>query len=745
MISKFEMEVGGRPLTFETGRLAAQANGAVTVRYGETILLVTATAGSVRTGIDFLPLTIDVEEKMYAAGKIPGGFFRREGRPSTDGILMCRLVDRPVRPLFPKDIHNDLQIVATILSSDQVHPPDVLAILGASAALAISDIPWDGPIGGSRIGLFEGELVVNPTYEEIPNSDLDLVVSGTGDAIMMVEAGARELTETVLVDALRLAQEVNGAIVDLISEMQAKIGKPKWTVEPDLIAQSSRSAALEWIGDSVKMALAKPGDKQSRQDALSAVHTKLVEALGGDHDPVHLKSAFYKAESDAVREAILQNGQRPDGRSAEQIRPLTSEVGLLPRVHGSGLFTRGETQILSAVALASLGDHQRIDTLSPVDKKYFLHHYNFPPYSTGETGRMFTGRREIGHGALAERALAAVIPDQADFPYTVRVVSEALSSNGSTSMASVCASTLALMDAGVPIKAPVAGIAMGLMTGENGEAAILTDIQGAEDHTGDMDFKVAGTVDGVTALQMDIKIKGLSFEIMEKALDQARDARLKIIDHIKETLAGPREEMSPYAPRMISMTIPVDKIGAVIGPGGKVIRGMISEFDVSIDVSDDGTVMIGSSDQEGANKAQAQIAAMTKDVEVGDRYTGKVVRIMPFGAFVNLLPGKDGLVHISELSEDRVPSVESVVELGDELEVLVINVDRMGRVDLSVRALQEADGGASRLSDGSDGNRDRPETRGPRRPSSGDRGGRRHTGGYSGDGGGGGRRPPRRG
>ncbi len=735
MPSTFEMEVGGRLLTFENGRLAGLAGGAVTVRCGDTVLLVTACASrKPREGADFLPLTIDVEEKMYAAGKVPGGFFRREGRPSADAVLMCRLTDRPIRPLFPKGFYHETQVIATILSADSVEQPDVLGIIGASAALAISDIPFDDPLGACRIGLVDGELVVNPTYEESKNGLLDLIVAGTGDAVMMVEAGANQVSESVLVDALRLAQEVNGAIVDLIREMQQKVGKEKWTFEPDPAAAISERAAKDFLGDSVKDALARPGDKQTRQKALDEIEQRLTEALGEEHEARFIRSAFHDAEAEAVREAILEKGQRPDGRDLGDIRPLKSETGLLPRVHGTGLFTRGETQVLSSVTLASLGDAQRIDSLSPEKTKRFLHHYNFPPYSVGEVRRMFTGRREVGHGALAERALMPVVPDEESFPYMIRVVSEVLASNGSSSMASICGATLALMDAGVPIKAPVAGIAMGLITGQDGQAAILADIQGTEDHCGDMDFKVAGTKEGVTALQMDIKVKGITFEVMERALEQARIARLALLDHISETLAEPRGDLSPFAPRMITITIPTDRIGAVIGPGGSVIRKMIDDFGVSIDVADDGTVVIGSADGEGAEKAKEQIEGLTRNVEIGAVFKGTVRRIMPFGAFVQILPGKDGLVHISELADHRVPSVESVVDLGDELEVIVTNVDRMGRIDLSVRALLEArgqvgtdgdgDAAGDGDADGDGGGEPEPPERPPHRPETEQRGGR---------------------
>ncbi len=691
-INKFEIEVGGRILELETGRVAHQAHGAVTVRYGDTLLLCTATgAKKPREGVDFLPLTIDVAEKAYAAGKLPGGFFKREGRPSTEAILAARLCDRPLRPLFPKNYHNEVQIITSVLSADRVNPHAALGIVGASAALTISDIPFDDPVGACVIGLVDGELVVNPTYQELQESLLDLTVAGTADAIMMVEAGASIVGEDVLLDALELAQEVNGAIVDLIREMQEKIGKSKWAVAEKSEAETAaEEAARSFIGDKLKDALKLPGGKQERVDAVDKIGDEVMAALGEEHDAGIVKSTFYSMEKEAVREAILNEDRRPDGRTLTEIRPLSSEVGYLPRVHGSAIFTRGETQIMNAVTLASAGERQRLDTYGPDEEKFFIHHYNFPPFSTGETGRFgFTGRREVGHGMLAERALQAVIPSQEEFPYTIRSVSEALASNGSTSMASVCSGCLALMDAGVPISAPVAGIAMGLITGEGGKYAVLTDIQGAEDHSGDMDFKVAGTTEGVTALQMDIKVKGITFEIMREALEQARDARLQILEHMAGTLTAPRSDLSEFAPRMMSINIPTDKIGALIGPGGSVIRGLIDEYGVSIDVNDDGVVVIGSPDKEKADQAKAAVELLTREIEVGQVYKGKVVRIMPFGAFVQLTPGKDGLVHISELSEEHVPDVESVVQIGDELEVMVIKVDNMGRVDLSARAVKE--------------------------------------------------------
>ena len=782
MINKFEMEIGGRVLAFEHGRVANQAAGAITVQYGETMLLATAAASKKpRPGADFLPLTVDVAEKSYAAGKLPGGFFKREGRPATEAILASRMIDRPIRPLFSKTIHNEIQIIVTILASDQVNPYPAMGIIGASTALAISDIAFNDPIGACVVGLIDGELVVNPTYEELQTSDLELLVAGTGEATMMVESGGNFVSEAVLLDALELAQEVNGAIVEQIVEIQAKVGKKKW--EAPAVSdeeKAAENATRELVGEDFLKALKSPGDKATRQGRMDEVMDETIEKLSVDHDSGHVKSALYALETEAVRSTILEDGSRPDGRKLDELRGLNSEVGYLPRVHGSGIFTRGETQIMGVLTLASAGERQRMDTYGPETEKHFIHHYNFPPYSVGEAGRFgFTGRREIGHGALAERALAPVVPSQGDFPYTIRLVSEALASNGSTSMASVCAGSLAMMDGGVPISSPVAGIAMGLITDENdiNNYAVLTDIQGAEDHSGDMDFKVAGTREGVTALQMDIKVKGITFEIMKQALEQARIARLQILDNMEATIAASRDDLSEYAPRMLSLKVPTDKIGAIIGPGGSVIRGMIEEFGVTIDVQDDGTVVVGSPDRENAEKAEAAINALTKDVEVGDKYTGRVVRIMPFGAFVQILPGKDGMVHISELAQHRVPDVESVVNIGDELEVMVINIDGMGRIDLSHRALLEEsnqEGGDSfdtprsekRESRGRNDREDRDSRGGGRNSrrqprdfdsdrrapgsdrsgrdegSSGDRRARRQTGGYDGSG----RRsgPPRR-
>ncbi len=721
MVKTFDIEVGGRLLSFETGRLAAQAGGAVTLRYGDLMLLATATADkNPRLGVDFLPLTVDVAEKAYAAGKMPGGFFKREGRPGSEAILAARLCDRPLRPLFPKNYHNETQIIVTILAADEVNPHAPLGIVGASAALTISDIPFDDPIGACNIGYIDGELIVNPTYEELEESALELTVAGTADAIMMVEAGATFVSEDVILEALKLAQEVNGEIVSHIREIQAEVGKTKFAApEPTEQELEAKSATREFVGDSIKEALKLGGGKEAREAAVGQIMSDAkAELTSGDdaHDALHVQTELYSLEKEAVREGILNEDRRPDGRNLEDLRSLDSMVGYLPRVHGSGIFQRGETQVLGVLTLASAADAQRLDNLSPITTKRFMHHYNFPPYSTGEAGRFgFTGRREVGHGMLAERALNPVIPDEEGFPYSLRLVSEVMASNGSTSMASVCAGTLALMDGGVPIASPVAGIAMGLITGEGGVAKVLTDIQGAEDHAGDMDFKVAGTREGVTALQMDIKVKGITYEIMSEALEQARVARLEILDHMEQTISVPRTELRDGAPRMTTIKVPTDKIGMVIGPGGANVRGIQEEFGVSVNIEDDGSVTIGGTEGDKVQGAIDSIRTMTKDIEVGENYTGKVVKIMDFGCFVNLIPGKDGMVHISELSDTRVPDVQSVANEGDELDVMVVNVDQNGRVDLSVRA---------RIEENSHGDHDRALEEAVARRRPGNRGGR---------------------
>jgi polyribonucleotide nucleotidyltransferase len=684
---KFELDYTGRKLTVETGHIAEQANGAVLIRSGDTMLLVTAVGSTTpREGIDFFPLTCDYEEKLYAAGRIPGSFPRREGRPTEAAILACRLIDRPMRPLFPKDFRNDVQIVATVLSTDQENDPVTLAVTGASLALAISDIPHAGPVGCVRVGLIDGRLVLNPTLPELAESDLDLIVAGTDDAIGMVEAGAMQVPEEVMLQALRLAHDEIRRLVAFQNEIKAQIGKAPMSYPSNAIDPEVKEAVAQVVSGRIGDAARNP-DKAARERALDELKKQVVEQLAPrfPERESEIKKAFEGELKRAVRSAILEEGIRPDGRRTDEIRNIWSQVGLLPRAHGSALFTRGQTQALSIVTLGSGQDQQKLDGLGLEEFKRFMHHYNFPPYSVGEARPLRSpGRREIGHGALAERAVHNVMPSDEDFPYVVRIVTEILSSNGSTSMASVCGSAMALMDAGVPLKAPVAGIAMGLITEEDSErAAILSDIQGMEDALGDMDFKVAGTEAGITALQMDMKIKGLRWELMEQALEQARVGRLHILGRMTETLPAPRPEMSMWAPRIETIQINPDKIRDVIGPGGKTIRRIVEETGVQIDVEDDGRVSIASNDGAAMQQAIAMIRDLTEDVEVGKIYKGKVVRIMNFGAFVEILPKKDGLVHISQLADHRVNKVEDVVNIGDEIMVKVIEIDDKGRVNLS--------------------------------------------------------------
>jgi polyribonucleotide nucleotidyltransferase len=684
---KFELDYTGRKLTVETGHIAEQANGAVLIRSGDTMLLVTAVGSTTpREGIDFFPLTCDYEEKLYAAGRIPGSFPRREGRPTEAAILACRLIDRPMRPLFPKDFRNDVQIVATVLSTDQENDPVTLAVTGASLALAISDIPHAGPVGCVRVGLIDGRLVLNPTLPELAESDLDLIVAGTDDAIGMVEAGAMQVPEEVMLQALRLAHDEIRRLVAFQNEIKAQIGKAPMSYPSNAIDPEVKEAVAQVVSGRIGDAARNP-DKAARERALDELKKQVVEQLAPrfPERESEIKKAFEGELKRAVRSAILEEGIRPDGRRTDEIRNIWSQVGLLPRAHGSALFTRGQTQALSIVTLGSGQDQQKLDGLGLEEFKRFMHHYNFPPYSVGEARPLRSpGRREIGHGALAERAVHNVMPSDEDFPYVVRIVTEILSSNGSTSMASVCGSAMALMDAGVPLKAPVAGIAMGLITEEDSErAAILSDIQGMEDALGDMDFKVAGTEAGITALQMDMKIKGLRWELMEQALEQARVGRLHILGKMTETLPAPRPEMSMWAPRIETIQINPDKIRDVIGPGGKTIRRIVEETGVQIDVEDDGRVSIASNDGAAMQQAIAMIRDLTEDVEVGKIYKGKVVRIMNFGAFVEILPKKDGLVHISQLADHRVNKVEDVVNIGDEIMVKVIEIDDKGRVNLS--------------------------------------------------------------
>jgi polyribonucleotide nucleotidyltransferase len=679
---RLEIPVGERSVVLETGRLAKQAGGSVTVQLGDTVLLSTATrSSSPRPGATFLPLSVDIEERMSAAGKIPGGFLKREGRPSDRAILTARLTDRPLRPLFPKGYHHDIQVIGTVLVADQDTPYDTVSMVGASAALALSDVPFDGPIGAVRVGRsLDGDFILNPTYEQIADSDLDLVVAGTREAITMVEAGANEVPEDVMVEALQLAQETVTAQAAAIAQWAAELGKPKQEIEqPEenpFLAQF-RDLYLGRVKDGIVQT-----DRRARREAISQLKEELVE--GRDEEEIsRISAALSTIEKEAFRELYLKDHKRTDLRAFDEIRPTTAEVSVLPRVHGTGLFTRGETQVLSQLALADLGLAQRLDTIEPQTGKRYMHHYNFPPYSTGETGRLGSPRRrEIGHGALAERALIPVVPDEETFPYAIRLISDVLESNGSSSMASVCGSTLALMDGGVPIKAPVAGVAMGLVK-EGDDYVIMSDIQGLEDHLGDMDFKVAGTTDGITALQMDMKITGVSAELLQQALGQAREGRLQILEILRGAIAEPRAEVSEFAPRVEVLRIPKEKIGMLIGPGGKTINALQDQFGVNISVEDDGMVHVAG-DGAVAKEAANAIKGMMKDVEAGDIYNGKVVKTTNFGAFVELIPGRDGLVHISRLApgRQRVERVEDVVSEGDTVKVRVLEIDKQNRISL---------------------------------------------------------------
>ncbi len=688
--SKFSTTLGSEVVTIETGKLAQQAGGAVTVRCGDTMLLVTATmAHTAREGISFFPLTVDFEERLYAAGRIPGSFFRREGRPTESATLTMRLTDRPIRPLFPKDLRNDVQVVITPLSHDEEHQADILSIIGASAALTISDVPFDGPVGATRVGYVDGELVINPTVSQMESSTLDLRLAGTADALLMVEAGADEVSEQLMAKALRRGHEAIQDTIRIQTEMREATGKPKRDYTPYTIPDELCQAVRQQVGSRMPDAIYGAMSKQDLNKRLRVLRDEATANLEAQWDSKEIREAFDELEREIVRQRTIEEDIRADGRDPKTIRSLSAEVGLLPRTHGSGLFTRGETQVLSVATLGTPREEQMLDDLSPEETKRYIHHYNFPPYSTGEA-RPMRGpkRREIGHGALAERALLPVLPDNGDFPYTIRVVSEAVSSNGSTSMASVCGSTLSLMDAGVPIKTPVAGIAMGLMM-EGERYQILTDIQGLEDHIGDMDFKVAGTREGITALQMDIKIAGLSDEILAQALEQARQARMQILDVIEATIPEPRADLSPFAPRMTILHVDPDKLGAVIGSGGKTVRAIQDEFDVRIDIEDDGSIYIASTSGPAADKAQAMIEALTEEAELGRIYTGRVVRTTEFGAFVEILPGTDGLVHISQLADYRVNKVEDVARVGDEIMVMVTNVGADGKIRLSRQAVLE--------------------------------------------------------
>jgi polyribonucleotide nucleotidyltransferase len=689
---KYTTNIAGKTITIETGKLAGQAGGSVTIQLGDSMIFAAATMSpNPREGIDFFPLTVEYEERMYAGGRIPGSFFRREGRPSTDAILTSRLTDRPLRPLFNKEMRNEVQVIMFSISADQENPLDILAINAASTALMISDIPWGGPVGAVRIGRINGEFVVNPTFDEIEVSELDLRLAGTRDAILMVEAGAEEVPDDVMVEALMFGHQSIQPIIDLQEQMVAEIGKPKrevtlYPTDAELIDRIYQQSSGEF-----ESILDQPLDKTGLYSSIDELKARLVEEIAGEDETMSgkVKEAFEDVYKRIVRSRILERGLRPDGRGPEEIRPIWCEVGLSPRAHGSGLFTRGQTQVLTLATLGTPKEAQELDTLTPTESKRYMHHYNFPPYSTGEV-KMLRGssRREIGHGALAERALEPVIPAEESFPYTLRLVSEVLSSNGSSSMASVCGSTLALMDTGVPIKAPVAGIAMGLIK-EGDRFAILSDIQGLEDHLGDMDFKVAGTSEGITALQMDIKIKGITAEIMSKALEQGRQGRLHILDKMLAVIGESRPELKPHVPRITIVKIPIDKIGAVIGPGGKNIRALQEETGTKIDIQDDGSVFIAATDKSSEKAARERIEMLTETPQIGRIYTGRVVRTTDFGAFVEILPNIDGMVHISQLDSERVEKVEDVVTVGDELTVMVTNIDGDGKIRLSRQAVLE--------------------------------------------------------
>ena len=735
-VSQATATINGKPLTFETGKFAKQAGGAVTVRYGDTIVFAAGTvAKTTRPGIDFFPLTVDFEERLYAAGKIPGSFPRREGRPSEEGILTARLVDRPIRPLWPKGFKNDVQIIVSAWSADQENEYDILAVNAASAALHISNAPFEGPIGCVRVGTVDGKLTLNPTIQQLLESELDLVVAGTADSVMMIEAGANQVSEDLLIDALALAQQGIKEICAAQEELRRQAGKPKLAWAPIARDAAKLAPVLAFLKERLHAKLRNP-DKAQREAGLDELKLEAVAKFAPEGATItadEVGAAYEEVLEEEFRRAVTEENLRPDGRDTKAIRPLAIEVGVLPRTHGSGLFTRGQTQVLSIATLGPTGDEQIIDTLSPVDTKRYMHHYNFPPYSVGEVRMMRgAGRREIGHGALAERSLVPVMPTKEEFPYTIRVVSETLESNGSSSMASTCGSTLALMDAGVPIKEMIAGIAMGLVMA-NGKHTVLTDIQGLEDHYGDMDFKICGSSKGVTGLQMDIKVKGISLEIMREAFMQAREARLFILDAMRKVIDKPRADLSKYAPRIEVFKIHPDKIREVIGPGGKMIRAIQSETGTNIELEDDGTVRVTGAKPEGRDKARAMIEGITKEPEVGEIFDGKVTRIMSIGAFVEYLPGKEGLVRASEISSERVNRIEDVVKIGDAVKVKIAEVDRQGRVNLSIRAVSEENGNSYE-------ERQRAErSRYQDRSEGGDRGGFRR--GPGGAGGGGGFRP----
>ncbi len=726
MIHEQDMMLGGRRLRFETGRLAKQANGAVLVQYGETVVLATVTASSEPKPLDFFPLTVNYEERLYAVGKIPGGFIKREGRPSEKAILASRLIDRPIRPLFAEGFRNDVQVVVLVMSVDQDCAPEIAGMIGVSAALSVSDVPFNGPIAGVIVGRVDGQFVINPTAAQAEQSDMHLVVAGTRDAIMMVEAGAREVPEVVMLEAIMFGHEEIKRVIANLDLLVDQAGKPKMEVTlhaPDVaIAGSVRTYATDKLRAAVQTE-----EKQAREAAMEAVIVETQGALAADfpEGSADIAEVLHDIIKEEVRKAIVLHGQRPDGRALDEIRPISVEAGVLPRTHGSGLFTRGQTQALSVCTLGALGDVQILDGISPEESKRFMHHYNFPPFSTGEARPLRPpSRRDIGHGALGERAIEPIIPNEESFPYTIRLVAEVLESNGSTSQASICASVLALMDAGVPIKAPVAGVAMGLVK-EGDRVAVLTDIQGMEDHLGDMDFKVAGTADGVTALQMDIKIGGIDRSILETALAKAHVGRMFILNKMLAVIDRPRAELSRFAPRIITLRINPDKIREVIGPGGRVINKIIEDTGVKIDIEQDGRVFISASDVTAGEMAKSIIEGIVREVEVGQTYEGKVMRVESYGAFVEVLPGKEGLVHVSQLGADRVKRTEDVVKVGDSLRVKVTEVDAQGRLNLSHREVLRDEGvPIVDLPPRPEGDRNKPPFRGGRggdRPDRGDR------------------------
>ena len=692
-MQSFETELGGRKLIIENGKMAKQANGAVLVRYGDTVVLVAVTSSAEpREGVDFFPLTVDYEEKMYAAGKIPGGFIKREGRPAQSAILKSRLIDRPIRPLFPEGFRNDVQVIATVLCFDQDNPPEIAGMIGASCALCISDIPFNGPIAGVHVGRIDGEFLINPTVEQTEKSDLDLIVAGSRDAVMMVEAGAKELPEEVILEAILFGHEEIKKLVAFQEEVAAACGKEKKDYPLFLPDEELTALVKEYAAEKINVAM-RNADKLAREAALDEVSKEVIEHFAEEYPErdKEISTILYKLTKELVRKMITHEKIRPDGRGLEEVRPIECEVGILPRTHGSGLFTRGQTQVLTITTLGAIGDEQIVDGLEPEYTKHYLHHYNFPGFSVGEARPARSpGRREIGHGALAERALVPVIPSIEDFPYTIRLVSEVLESNGSSSMGSVCGSTLSLMQAGVKIKRPVSGVAMGLV--KDGDAhTILTDIQGMEDALGDMDFKVAGTTEGVTAIQMDIKVAGIDRQILSDALEQAKRGRSFILGKMLEVISEPAPDLSPYAPRVKRIKIEVDKIREVIGPGGKMINKIIEETGVTIDINDDGNVFVTSPNVEGIDKAIKMIEDIVREIQVGEIFEGTVTKLASFGAFVELLPGREGMCHISQLATHRVEKVEDVVKVGDTLQVKVMEIDDRGKINVSHSVLVGGD------------------------------------------------------